>query len=233
HDVYAASAINCVSCHDAPLGLVPATVMVNVSATNNSSDSIHYDLNNANSSDNLRCYACHGNGSAPTTHPSLSGAKLCDECHVGTSNFSAGLVGRHIPNASAPQQHSTANLTTTYAECWNCHNNSVNSSATMWQNNRSLVSHYGTNSSLVATNSNDTVDECYNCHDNSINQSKYGNAPQTVMASQIQCYECHNGDWQLERRLPFLPRTWVFYSSEPGDLHNQKMGTYWACSTCH
>ncbi|MBW6518972.1 MAG: hypothetical protein K0A89_10790, partial [ANME-2 cluster archaeon] len=42
HDVYAASAINCVSCHDAPIGLVPTNVMVNVSATNNSADSIHY-----------------------------------------------------------------------------------------------------------------------------------------------------------------------------------------------
>ncbi|MBW6518514.1 MAG: fibronectin type III domain-containing protein [ANME-2 cluster archaeon] len=232
HDVYGANITLCINCHDAPLGLVPTTVQLNVSATNNGSESIHYNLNSAASDDNLRCYACHANGSAPSSHPSLSDAKLCDECHV-TLNFSAPLVGRHIPNASAPQQFSTSNITTNYAQCWNCHNNSVNSSATMWQNNRSLVSHYGTNSSLVRTNSNSTVDECYNCHWNTTNQYKYGNAPQTQMASQIQCYECHNGDWKFERRMPGLPEMWVFYSSEPGDLHNQQMGTYWACSTCH
>ncbi|MCL7414368.1 MAG: hypothetical protein M8353_12285, partial [ANME-2 cluster archaeon] len=93
HDVYEASAINCVGCHDAPIGLVPTVVQVNVSATNNSSESIHYDLNGAALGDNLRCYACHGNGSAPTTHPALSSVKLCADCHVGTSKFSAALVG--------------------------------------------------------------------------------------------------------------------------------------------
>ncbi|MCL7412825.1 MAG: fibronectin type III domain-containing protein [ANME-2 cluster archaeon] len=234
HNVNSANITNCVRCHDALRNIVPANRQLNIAAMNNSSESIHYDLNNAITDGNInqRCYACHGNGSAPAIHPSLSDVKLCDECHV-TLNFSAPLVGRHIPNASTPQQFSTSNITTNYADCWICHNNSVNTSATMWQNNRSLVSHYSTNSSLVRTNSNDTVDECYNCHWNTTNQYKYGNAPQTQMASRIQCYECHNGEWKLERRSPDLPKTWVFYSSEPGVLHNQKMGTYWACSTCH
>ncbi|MDW7777292.1 MAG: cytochrome c3 family protein [Methanosarcinales archaeon] len=225
---------DCIGCHDVD-GPVSADKKLNVSSMNVTS-AIHYGLNNATlNGTNYLCYACHLDGQPPVSgHPiNISQTKECPDCHTGTTIYSAPAVGRHIPNASAPQQHSTSNLTTNYAECWDCHNNSVNSSATLWQSNRSLVSHYGTNSSLVKTNSNDSIDECYNCHWNTTYQYKYGNAPQTQMASQIQCYECHNGDWKFERRLPFLPRTWVFYAAEPGNLHNQKMGTYWACSTCH
>ncbi|MCK5317311.1 MAG: hypothetical protein KAJ55_05320, partial [Anaerolineales bacterium] len=231
HDVYTASAIECVSCHDAPIDFVPTAVQVNISATNNSSESIHYNLNGASTDDNKRCYACHGNGSTPTTHPSVSGAKLCEDCHVGTSNFSAPVTGRHIPDAAVSEFRSTSNMTTNYAQCVECHNNSVNASGTMWLSNESRISHYGTNSSLVETNSNASVDQCYNCHDNVINAANYGNASQTVMATQVECYKCHNGDWNIVRRGRSV--LWVFSPVEPGVLHNVDMGTYWACSTCH
>ena len=235
HNVNSANTSNCIGCHDALLNIVPSNRQLNISATNNSSESIHYNLNNAitDGDINQRCYACHGNGSVPSTHPSISGTKLCDDCHVNNSNFSAPLVYRHIPNASVPQQHSTSNVTTNYAQCWNCHNNSVNATGTMYVNNKSKVSHYGTNSTLVKTNSNTSVDLCYNCHNNTIVGADYGNTTQTTMANQIRCYECHNGEWKFERRLPFLPKSWNFYSAEPGNLHNQSMGTYWACSMCH
>ena len=227
---------DCISCHDAG-GPVSIDRQLNVTAMNATS-SIHDTLNNATvNGTNYMCYACHLDGQPPASgHPiNLSQTKLCDDCHTGVSSFNAPVVGRHIPNASLSQQHSTSNVTTHYAECWDCHNNSVNATGTLWVINKSQISHYGTNSSLVKTNSNDSlpVDQCYNCHNSTIVGSNYGNATQVVMAAQIKCFECHNGDWKFEKRLPFLPSSWVFYASEPLDFHNQSMGTYWACSRCH
>ena len=223
---------DCIACHDVD-GPVSAGNKLNVTSMNVTS-SIHDTLNNATlNGTNYMCYACHLDGQPPASgHPiNLSQTKQCSDCHTGATLYGAPLAGRHIPNASGAQFRSTSNVTTQYAECWDCHNNSVNASATLYQSNKSRVSHYGTYSNLVETNSNTSVDLCYNCHDNTTTAANYGNATQVVMAVQTNCYTCHNGDWNIQRRGRTM--LWVFSYNEPGVFHNTNMGTYWACSTCH
>jgi len=244
HDVYEANTTNCVSCHDAasntPTNLINTDAQLNVSAMNNSPDAIHFNLNNANTSDddNLRCYACHGNG---TSHPILEDAKECDQCHVGTNSqdFSAPKTGRHIPNASDPAFKSQSSINVTGAQCWDCHNNSVNTSATLYVTNKSRVSHYGIYSDLVPTYSNgsnqDANNKCYNCHNGTEIEYLKWFTPvekQTTMAEKIGCYECHSGNWIYERYSGTI-FIWKFYPQEVESFHNETMGTYWACSTCH
>ncbi|TFH47157.1 MAG: hypothetical protein E4G94_00785, partial [ANME-2 cluster archaeon] len=236
HDTYPANVSNCVGCHDAALDVVPANRMVNISATKNASDSLHFDLNNANSSDNLRCYACHN--TTGTTHPLQSDVKYCADCHVGVSDFNAELVARHMPDAGTPAPRSRSRINTSLAQCWDCHINSINGTVGLLaENNISRVAHYGTNSSLLNTSSVSDLsidNKCTDCHAETFNASTYRvpSDKRISMAQQIGCYQCHNGTWTQEPNSRGI-YVWVFYPTPVSQFHVDTMGSYWACSSCH
>jgi hypothetical protein len=113
---------DCVLCHDLG-GSAPYHVNITVM---NSSDAIHKNINNnATTSldfNNKRCWACHGNGSEPSGHPTNYKTPYnCTDCHVagGNSNFTPNdtilLVDEHFWNGS--------NITTSeIISCYACHN---------------------------------------------------------------------------------------------------------------
>jgi hypothetical protein len=111
----AAGGPDCKSCHDIG-GSAPK--LVNFSAANNAS---HKNLNSGAyssvDSDNKKCWACHGNGTQPSGHPSnYKTPAPCENCHVA-GNYSAPLVKNHIQNGT--------NVTNVYvnAPCITCHGN--------------------------------------------------------------------------------------------------------------
>jgi|GEM_PF-2817451 hypothetical protein len=195
---------NCTQCHDTN---GEASKQVDVDAMNNS-DSIHLNLNSgaANggavepyAAESKRCWACHGNGTAPTTHPAnFKNPYLCEDCHTTGgaqySNYTAAYVIDHIQTGL---DISTDVRTNDY--CTACHNNSI--AAIINDPNLidavDIVSHYGTNASLM-TASNDSLD-CKYCHMDNSNNVTWGNATYftehqgtTTASPNSECYTCHN-----------------------------------------
>ncbi len=101
---------DCVSCHDLT-GTAPKKVDVTVLQS-----SSHNNLNGASTGINKACYACHSDGTAPTSgHPlNYKNPKLCADCHTGPGNYSAPLVAEHNQNGQD---------IVTNATCNTCHDN--------------------------------------------------------------------------------------------------------------
>lgn len=105
---------DCKACHNIG-GSAPK--LINFSIANNSG---HKNLNSGASStvgvDNKKCWACHGDGTQPSGHPSNYKTPVpCENCHTGTGGYSAPLVKEHIQNGDEVK---------TTAICMICHNNS-------------------------------------------------------------------------------------------------------------
>ena len=102
---------DCVSCHDLT-GTAPKKVDVTVLQS-----SSHKNLNGASTGINKACYACHGDGTAPSSGhpPNYKNPKLCADCHTGTGNYSAPMVAEHNQNGQD---------VVTNATCNTCHDNS-------------------------------------------------------------------------------------------------------------
>ncbi len=195
-NVGAAGGANCVACHDVG-GSAPK--LINAASIQSG---IHKNLNGATTDINKACFACHGDGTPPTSgHPAnYKNPKACTDCHTD-SNFTAPAILNHKPAGVSLQ---------TAAYCSTCHNNSVNNFA--YTVNAS-VSHYGTNTSLVKPTVNQTTvpiygfftgaeasaynQPCNNCHNNYPLNLSYGNATTITSAhtSTGACNQCHvNGN---------------------------------------
>ena len=176
----------CVECHDIN-GPIRLDLQIDVQAMNKS-DAIHYDLNRAaiaemdknHSSDNVRCWACHGEGDGsdaaqPEGHPdrvlNLNPRNCSDmDCHnVNQSIFYEPMVYEHFMHVDIIDEN-----VSTKADCPACHINSViynydpnpdNST------NTSMASHYGSTHDLANTTS------CIYCHLDEDNAEDWGNAP--------------------------------------------------------
>lgn len=115
---------DCVSCHDIG-GSAPQHV--NVTAMNNDND-IHKNLNSISSINNGKCWACHGNGSAPTNHPSnYKVPRVCEDCHFSPASHNQGLP-RCLCHWNIPM-HLTEHFsfgtdikTPGASSCYDCHN---------------------------------------------------------------------------------------------------------------
>ena len=141
---------------------------------------VHRDLNtNAQTPPAINdlskaCWACHGDGSAPSGHPRrYKTPRNCqnDECHsLAQSGFYEPMIYSHFRNSSLndnPANATNYNITTS-AECPSCHINSVvkKDSDTV----PALVSHYGSRDNLV-----DSFN-CRYCHLDRANSEDWGNA---------------------------------------------------------
>jgi len=169
---------DCIGCHDIG-GYAPYHVNVSVM---NSTDAIHRNLNSDASAtvdaDNKRCWACHGDGSQPSDHPSNYRTPYqCPDCHVDAvgrnTNYSPNntvmLVDEHYWNGT--------NITTDVTSCYACHNRSEmmlpggdpdNGSGSVYggANGGNLsVSHYGRKRGDLAGLEN-TTGYCGYCHQN-------------------------------------------------------------------
>ena len=156
---------DCISCHDNRGGGAPADKRIDIVAFNKS---VHYGMN---SGGNGACWACHGDGSQPSGHPSgYKSPKKCnnDECHSLDQKFRAPMIYSHFRNSSLNDNPTNAvnfNVTTSN-DCQECHVNSVNSQG---KNMNSTVSHFASGDLF------DTIN-CIYCHLDEDNSRKWGNA---------------------------------------------------------
>jgi len=176
----------CVECHNVN-GPIRLDLQIDVQAMNKS-DAIHYNLNRDaiaemdknHSQDNVRCWACHGEGNGsdaaqPEGHPdrvlNLNPRNCSDmDCHnVNQSLFNEPMVYEHFMHVDIIDEN-----VSTKADCSACHINSVmpnydpnpdNST------NTSMASHYGSTDDLANTTS------CVYCHLDEDNAEEWGNAP--------------------------------------------------------
>ncbi|NJD77391.1 MAG: hypothetical protein FIB08_09900 [Candidatus Methanoperedens sp.] len=137
-NVGTAGGANCVSCHDIS-GTAPKHVDSAVLQ-----NSIHSNLNGASTDINKACYACHGDGTAPSGHPAnYKSPKLCTDCHTD-GNFSALIVSEHN---SGGMDLKTKQYTNINDSCINCHVKPEmirsNSDPEVPSSGYANVSHYG------------------------------------------------------------------------------------------
>lgn len=170
---------DCISCHDT--GGV-SSKLVDFSATNDSK-SVHSTLNadavpslNRN---NLRCWACHGEGDGSESaqpaggHPSnYKTPKNCNNnaCHsLSQSRYNESMVYSHFQNSSLNNNPNNAtNYNITSVQCQICHINSLVKKDS--NSGLALASHYGSRDDLI-----DSFN-CTYCHLNKDNSKDWGNA---------------------------------------------------------
>lgn len=209
HSVEAAPAdANCTKCHD--IG-GESSALVDVSAMN-TSQSMHNNLNSLAAdggaiepyaTESKRCWACHGNGTAPTTHPTNYRNPLaCEDCHTtegaNYSDYAPVAVTEHMPL----EFNTSANVGTT-SYCTDCHNNSVATGidGSTIRGINETTAHYGLNDtgSKLMTAGNDSLD-CIYCHMEPANNGTWGNAMLVTPthkgfdngSQSTVCYSCHN-----------------------------------------
>lgn len=204
---------DCVSCHDISAGVAPALID---ESSMSQADSIHKDLNKDAASTvnakNKKCWACHGDGTEPTQHPSgYKSPATCTDCHSGTNtNFNPSA----ILNVSEHYWNGEQIITSGVSSCYQCHNKSemmiaandpdsgtgaVNGGLNAGNNS---TSHYGKKRGDLAS-IKDTRGYCDYCHNSTTspsssffdvfvdidnrniqNHSSYGTNPE--------CKQCHS-----------------------------------------
>ena len=183
HKVAAGGGKYCVECHDIG-GSVTAKFQIDVQAMNKS-DAIHYDLNRAaidemnksENPDNVRCWACHGDGDGSDAaqlesgHPlNYNNPKNCadKDCHnINQSIFNEPMIYEHFRYVDEIDEN-----VSTSVDCIACHLNSIMSNNdNIIPSSTSLVSHYGSTDDLINTTS------CIYCHLDEDNAEEWGNAP--------------------------------------------------------
>lgn len=124
---------NCADCHD--IGGIALLAHVNVTAANDT-DAIHKNLSkNAahvlNTSiyydNNLRCWACHGNGSEPSipnAHPTKYKIPYnCTDCHIQSASQNFNFTPNNtLLNVSEHYWNGTDIRTPNATSCYRCHN---------------------------------------------------------------------------------------------------------------
>jgi hypothetical protein len=171
---------DCVVCHDIG-GIAPKLVDVSATADNKS---VHSSLNSDSVTsldrNNLRCWACHGDGDGSESSQPAGGHPLnyktpknCNnnDCHsISQSRYKEPMIYSHFQNASLnsnPNNATNYNITAS-VQCQACHINSV----VKTDNNPdvALVSHYGSKDNLV-----DSFN-CVYCHLDKDNSEDWGTA---------------------------------------------------------
>jgi len=187
HNVGEGGGKYCVECHNTINMSMTARLQIDVQAMNKS-DAIHYDLNRVaiagmnktHSPDNVRCWACHGEGDGsdadqPEGHPErvqTRNPRNCSnmDCHnVNQSSFYEPMVYEHFKYVDTIDENIS-----TKADCPVCHINSImpnHDPNPVNSTNTSMVSHYGSTDDLINTTS------CIYCHLDEDNAEEWGNAP--------------------------------------------------------
>ncbi len=217
---------NCADCHD--IGGIALLAHVNVTAANDTS-AIHRNLNTGAThvlnatvyyDNNKRCWACHGNGSEPSTpnaHPtSYKLPDNCTDCHIqsATQNFNF-TPNNTLLNVTEHYWNATDIHTPAVSACYACHNRSemlipandpdAGSGAVYGGANggNNSTSHYGKKRADLRAGINTT---CSYCHQNASTafaiamldpayNSSISNHSLNYAASNPACTQCHNTGW--------------------------------------
>ncbi|MCX9013668.1 MAG: hypothetical protein OIN89_02555 [Candidatus Methanoperedens sp.] len=154
------------------------------------------------------CWACHGDGTKPSGHPTnYQQPYYCKECHLASGN----ITGKYPAKNVSEHQHIDAKVLTNsnYARCEDCHNNSLaaysdNETNALFNYTLGNVSHYGANKTagkLMESTVNST--NCVYCHLNNSNRQKWSNATNATATkpdihsnynaatSSSECWGCH------------------------------------------
>lgn len=227
---------DCKSCHDIG-GIAPVHVNFTVAGE---TDALHSGLNRDASStvdpDNKKCWACHGDGTQPTSgHPSnYRTPYTCENCHVqvqGSYNPSAiSTVDNHYWNGT--------NITTAgVSSCQQCHNKTEMMLSVSGSEVVDNPNHYGKKRPDLGTLSG-TNAYCEYCHSSTVNGatfyvSDYNNSivNHSVSSNTPLCTNCHNTgrlhDSEIAKPVSSdtLCKTCHFGKSE----HNNTL----SCTECH
>jgi hypothetical protein len=228
-----AGGANCIGCHNLG-GSAGSGKLVNFSTMNDTS-ALHKNLNSGTSNgglsnENLKCWACHGNGSNPgNSHPTNYRTPYqCVNCHVsGAGNFTPNsilTVDQHYWNGT---NISTSNVTS----CYSCHNRTEMMLGSFDPDGAGSVyggtnggngssSHYGRKRTDMV--SMDTTTYCSYCHNTTTNNATFyvndfNNTifNHTSRSTTPLCTTCHNS----------------------GRIHNttltKPVSNDTFCSTCH
>jgi uncharacterized cupin superfamily protein len=212
-----AGGANCTACHNTG-GSAGSGKLVNFTAINDT-NAIHKNLNSGatNSSnaaaENKKCWACHGNGSEPSSHPSnYKTPYTCTSCHVQGAGQNLNFTPSNtILNVTQHYWNGTSVITANATSCYACHNKTemmvgsfdpdgagtgVYSGANGGNNS---VSHYGKKRGDMAVMANTTY--CGYCHNNATSVFPFINATNnrtianhslTYPATNPECKECHS-----------------------------------------
>jgi hypothetical protein len=219
---------NCADCHD--IGGIALLAHVNVTAANDTS-AIHKNLNTGathvlNTSvyynNNLRCWACHGNGTEPATpsaHPtSYKTPENCTDCHIqsATQNFNF-TPNNTLLNVSEHYWNATDIHTPNVSACYACHNKSEMLIAANDPDNGSGAVYGGANGGNISTSHygkkrwdlrNGISTNCSYCHQNTSTvfatamldptyNTSISNHSLRYNSSNPSCTssQCHNSGW--------------------------------------
>lgn len=214
HTILDGAGPGCLGCHNTSSSHIledNGFVLYYIDGANYSS-SMHARLNINNASGygvNASCWACHGDGTQPTGHPSnFRQPYYCADCHLA----SGSIAGQYDAKIVTEHQHVDATdiqTNSTNARCENCHNNSMkaysdNGSRSLTNLLAGNVSHFGANRTagkLMEPAINST--NCVYCHLNNSNRVKWlnaTNASDTVPSihgnynastPSSECWRCH------------------------------------------
>ncbi|NJD51783.1 MAG: hypothetical protein FIB07_02845, partial [Candidatus Methanoperedens sp.] len=205
---------DCISCHNTELG---GGKQVNFIAMNDS-NSIHKNLNsNASngglSDENKKCWACHGDGTKPTSgHPdNYKTPYNCDQCHVPGVGQNLNFTPTDtLLNVTAHYWNSTNIGTAAITTCYDCHNTSEmmlganldpDGAGSVYggiNGGSNSVSHYGKKRADYK-NMQDTNNYCYSCHNNvsavfpfiDNNNKTIANHSVNYPSTSPDCADCH------------------------------------------
>ncbi len=249
---------NCIGCHGTG-GTAGPGRLINVSAIS-STEAIHSNLNSGASTtlpaENKKCWACHGNGSEPSGHPTNYRTPYrCPDCHIPGAGQNLNFTPGVIPEVSQHYWNGTTIRTTAVTTCYNCHNKSEMMLGSVDPDGPASVygganggnnssSHYGRKRTDLRAGSNEN---CYYCHQNA--STSFQDAMQKPLVSSFiynhtagsfpDCSICHGSGLIHNSTLskPALTSSFCLGCHQGGigaarpipAAHNSTM----ACWTCH
>ncbi len=195
-DTGVAGGPDCISCHNTG-GSAGSGRLVNFSAMN-TSGAIHSTLNinapspGGYSSENKKCWACHGMGSEPALggHPSRYDTPYtCENCHIEGTGQNRNFTPSSLLNVTQHYWNGSNIRTSAAVSCYSCHNTSEmmtgnfdpDGAANVYggiNGGNTSVSHYGKKRTDYPQQG--TNEYCYRCHNN---ESAYQVFPYTDLAN--------------------------------------------------
>jgi|GEM_PF-1249216 len=177
---------DCIACHDVG-GSAGAGKLVNFSAMNDTG-AIHKDLNSGVvtglSTENKKCWACHGSGSEPNGHPSNYRTPYrCEDCHIPGTGQNLNFTPQSILNVTQHYLSGSSVSTSNVTSCYACHNRTEmivgpdldpDGAGSVYggeNGGSSSASHYGKKRDDMA--GMDTTSYCNYCHNTSTNNATF------------------------------------------------------------
>lgn len=237
---------DCVSCHD--IGGT-GTRHIDASAIK---QGVHANLNNGTANQTIlsdlvdkACWACHGDGTEPSGHPSNYATPYsCENCHnriynliFTNSSIIPGITTRKVYEHIQPPffENIASTRRNSNANCQECHDKSKVTFSDSGLSIAANVSHYASRTGLISPTTN-----CNLCHMNPENANAYwANMTRHPAKSKEDsfCDNCHNTSTAttLHSQPIFKPSEIHIEFDWQNDDHNETgpFGANEGCMSCH